>query len=310
MWTKLRTERQANEALRTQFTDARTASLVSAMATPVKANVLPTATAAVVAAAEAPVCKPDAQPAKPVSAAVNSLESSLNLQRELMKDPEYRKLQLAQTRVNMERNYPGLVEELGLSEKEADRLFDLLAENQTALSAESQLLTASATQDQAAMEETMRRRQAIQREQDEAVRAMLGGKYTQWQEYQQTRPARSRVTSLSSQLAQAGSPLTEAQTRSLTTAMIAEQQRQTQEARLMPRTAPVNPADSDARTKMLEENLKRNEENNRRLVEVAAPHMSAKQLATYRAQMEQQNAMLRISMKLQIEQQRLQAQPK
>jgi hypothetical protein len=306
LWTELRKERQANVALQTRFTDARAASLAPAAPAPVMASVAPAPAAT--PTTETPVCKPDTATTRPASATAVSLENSLNLQRELMKDPEYRKLQLAQTRANMARNYPGLVEELGLSEKEADKLFDLLAESQTAMSAETTLLTINGTQDQAAMEEASRRRQVMQREQDEALRAMLGGKYTQWQDYQQTRPARSRVTSLGTQLAQAGVPLTDAQTRSLTTAMIAEQQRQTQEARLMPRTAPVNPADPDARAKMLEENLKRTEDNNRRLVEAAAPHISAKQLAAYRDQMEQQTATSRIVMRMQIEQQRLQSQ--
>jgi hypothetical protein len=313
LWTKLRTERQANEQLRTRITDASIASLAQAKPAVLIASAAPTPTANAAATAEAPVCKPDTPAAKPAqTAVVNSLENSRNLQRELMKDPEYRKLRMAQTRANIERNYAGLVEELGLTDREADGLFDLLAKNQLAMSEESQLLSINGNPDQAAIEEMSRRQMAMQREQEESIRAMLGGKYSQWQEYQQTRPARSRVTTLGSQLAQAGMPLTEAQTRSLTTAMIAEQQRQNQEMRTMARTVPINPADPDARVKMMEENFKRTEENNRRMVEVAAAHMSSKQLATYKEQMDQQLAMNRISLKMQIEQQRLQsqAQPK
>jgi hypothetical protein len=264
--------------------------------------------AMVAATAEPPVCKPDTPATRPAQTSVaNSLENSLNLQRELLKDPEYRKLRLAQTRSSMERNYPGLVEELGLSEKEADTLFNLLAENQIAMSAETQLIV-SGTEDQAAMAERSRRQAALRSEQEEALRSTLGPKYSQWQGYQQTQSARLRVTSLGTQLAQAGLPLTDAQTRSLTTAMIAEQQRQNQEMRTMARAMPANPADPDYRTKAMEESLKRTEENNRRLVDTAAPHMTARQLAAYREQMEQQAAMSRISMKLQIEQQRLQSQ--
>jgi hypothetical protein len=307
LWRELRSERQANVELRTRYTDARTAISAPAMPAPVIANAIPTATTTT--AVEAPVCKPDAAPLKPAqTAAANVLENSRNLQIELMKDPEYRKLRLAQQRLNMERNYPGLVEELGLSDKDADKLFDLLAENQLAMSTDSQQLIGSGTPDQTAMEEMTRRQQARQREQEEALRAMLGGKYSQWQAYQQTRPARSRVMSLGTQLAQAGLPLTDAQTRSLTTAIIAEQQRQAQDARAMTRTAPINPADPDSRVKMMEESLKRTEDNNRRMVEAATPHMSAKQLAAYRDQMEQQTAMSRITMRMQIEQLRLQAQ--
>jgi len=78
--------------------------------------------------------------------------------------------------------------------------------------------------------------------------------------------------------------------------------------RTLARPFPPNPADPDYRTKMLEDQIKRTEENNRRMVEAAAPHLTAKQLTAYREQMEQQAAMNRIQMKLQIEQQRLQSQ--
>jgi hypothetical protein len=307
LWRELRTERQANKELRTQFNAARLPSSAPAIAAPVAANVAPTATAT--AAVEAPVCKSDSPPKPTQTAAANSLQNSLNMQNELMKDPEYRKLRLAQTRLSIERNYSGLAEELGLSDKEADKLFDLLAEHQIATSAELQLLAANGNQDQAALEERSRRQQALRREQEEALRAMLGGKYPQYQDYQQTLPARQRVTSMGSQLAQAGLPLSVAQTKSLTTAMVAEQQRQMQEARTTPPTVPVNPTDPDARAKMMEEMFKRSEDNNRRLVEAAAPHMNAAQLAAYRSQIEQQAAMNRISLKMQIEQQRLQPQP-
>jgi hypothetical protein len=232
----------------------------------------------------------------------------MNMERDLMKDPEYRKLRIAQQRSNMERNYPGLVEALGLSEKEADRLFTLLAENQVAMSAESMLLTANGNPDQAAMEEMSRRQQAMQREQEDSLRAMLGGKYGQWQEYQQTRSSRTRVTSMGSQLAQAGMPLTDAQSRALTTALIAEQQRQRQSPPLMPQTAGLNPNDPDFRVKMMEESMKRSEENNRRMLDAAAPHVSARQLAALREQFDQQASMSRISMRMQMERERLQSQ--
>lgn len=307
LWRDLRTARQANTELRTQLTEARSVALTPAAVAPVVANPEPAAAAATVAASTSSA--PASAPVRPASQSTAAMiENSMNLERDLMKNPEYRKLRLAQTRVNMERNYPGLAEELGLSEKEADRLFDLLAEHQTAMSAESQLIGLNGTQDQAAVQEMIRRQQAMQREQEESIRNMLGGKYSQWQEYQQTRPARSRVTSMGSQLAQAGMPLTEAQTKALTSAMIAEQQRQRQDALLTARSQPINPADPDARARALEETMKRTEENNRRTLEAAAPHLNARQLAALREQNEQQAAMLRISMQMQAERERLQPQ--
>ncbi|MEO8313914.1 MAG: hypothetical protein ABI645_03875 [Pseudomonadota bacterium] len=271
------------------------------------ATATPAPAATATASAEAIACKPETAVPKPAQTAAFSLQESMDRQNELMKDPEYRKLRVAQQRLSIERSYPGLAEALGLSEKEADKLFDLLTESQVAMSAETQLSIVNGTPDQAAMQERMKRQQAMQREQEESVRAMLGSKYTQWQDYQQTRPARSRVTSMNSQLAQAGMPMTDAQTRALTTVMISEQQRQRQEAQTMARPA-GNPTDPDYRAKMMEESLKRTEENNLRTVEAAAPHLSAKQLAALREQMEQQTAMTRISMRMQAEQERLRTQ--
>jgi hypothetical protein len=104
-------------------------------------------------------------------------------------------------------------------------------------------------------------------------------------------------------------PLNEAQTQSLTTAMVADQQRQRQDAQSMARTPPPNPADPDYRAKMQEYTLKRVEDDNRRLLEVAAPHLNARQLAAYREQMEQQSTMNRMSMLMELERARLQPQP-
>jgi hypothetical protein len=231
------------------------------------------------------------------------------MERDLMKDPEYRKLRVAQQRRNAERNFPGLAEALGLSEKEADKLYDLLTEQQVTMSAETQLVVANnGTIDQAAMQESTRKRQVLQREQEEALRAALGSKYTQYQEYQQTRPARMQVTNFGTQLAQAGVPLTDSQSRALTTVMIAEQQRQRQDAQLMARPVALNPSDPDYRAKMLDDQLKRQEENNRRTIEAVSPHMNAKQVAALRDQMEQSAASLRLSMRMQIERERVQAQ--
>jgi hypothetical protein len=312
LWVELRDERVANEQLRTQLSEARSArNVAAAMPVTVAATVAPTPTAT--PATEAPNCKPETPAAKPAQvanvAALSSFQSSQALEKDLMKDPEYRKLRLAQQRANTERNYPGLAEAMGLSEKEADKLYDLLTEQQMAMSAETALVISNnGTVDQAAMQEATRKRQVLQREQEEALRAELGSRYSQYQDYQQTRPARQQVMSMGTQLAQAGVPLTDTQSRALTTAMIAEQQRQRQSAQLTARPVGLNPADPEYRTKMLDDQLRRQEENNRRTIEAVSPHMNAKQVAALREQMEQSAASLRISMRMQIERERVQAQ--
>jgi hypothetical protein len=308
LWRELRTERRANMELRTRFNAARMPSSDPAMPAPVTASVAPTAVAT--ATTEALVCKSESPLQSTQTVAANAVQNPRNRQDELMKNPEYRKLRFAQQRLSVERNHPGLVQELGLSDNEADRLFDLLSANQLAIN-ESQSLIVNGAQDQVGAEEVTRRRHALGREQDEALRVLLGGKYSQYQDYQQSRPARNQVVTIGNQLAQAGLPLTDAQMRSLTAVLRAEQQRRGpgQDSMMAtPEPGRANPVDLDARTKMMEENLKRTEDNNRRTIEAVAPHMSAKQLAVYREQLEQQAAMNRISIKMQIEQQRLQGQ--
>ena len=81
----------------------------------------------------------------------------------------------------------------------------------------------------AANAEMTRSRLALQRQQDEALVALLGTSgFTQSQVYQTTRGARTQAVSMGSQLLQMGLPLTSAQLKPLTTALIAEQQRQRQ----------------------------------------------------------------------------------
>jgi hypothetical protein len=225
----------------------------------------------------------------------------------MLNDPEYRKLRVVQQRSYVELNNPDLAEELGLSDKEAERLFNLLSEIEIAEQVESLALVNNAIPDQATVAETQRRQEAQQRQQDESLRTMLGGKYSLWREYQQTLGDRRRIRSLGQQLAAAGVPLSEIQTRSLTATLISEQQRQRQTARIPAREFP-NPHDPDYRAKMLEQQAKSTEEDNRRIVDAAAPVVSTRQLAVLRDLLQQQADMSGISMRLHLERERLQSQ--
>jgi len=171
-----------------------------------------------------------------------------------------RKLKLAQLRTNIEGFYPGLAQEVGLSKQEADRLFDLLAESQLARMASGSSLAAS------------------DRMLEDSIQALLGGRYTQWQVYQQTLSVRPQVAAMVTQLAQAEKSLSALQIKALTTALIAERQRQLQEGM----------SNQPAPSQMMEESLKRKEENNRRMLEVAANYLNATQLEMLREQMERQ----------------------
>lgn len=306
LWRELRAERQMTADLRTQLDEAKAANR-SSMAAARGVN----AAVAVAAPATGAAGNNDGASAARAPAGVPlNVQNIVNLEQDLMKDPEYRKLRLAQIRSSVERDYPGLAEELGLSEQEAGKLYDLLAQSQLDMTVDSSILGGNGTPDQAAMQQMVQRQQMQRREQETAIRSLLGdGKYGQWQEYQQTRSARQRVVTINTQLAQAGMPLSDSQSRALTTALIGEQQRQRQEQQAMARTLTSgNQNDPGLRAQLQEELLKRNEDNNRRMLDAAAPYMNARQLAALREQMEQQAAMSRISSRMQMERSRMQPQ--
>lgn len=298
LWRELRAERELTAGLRTQLAEAATPASVPASSTPMRETAL--ASAAPTSAAT-PAAKPGAETAPavvtaPINLALNS--------REMLKDPEYRAARLAQARMTLPQNYPGLVEELGLSREEADQLFDLLAENQ--VSTANQLPIGTNGQiDQAAMQEFTRARQEQQAKLNESVAALLGSRYGQWQEYEQTRPARMQVTQVGRTLESVGMPITDAQRRPLTAVYIAEQKRQTQERQSMIREVTRDP---QSQARLQEESIKLQAESNRRILEAAASHLSSEQVDALRQSFEQQQAMSRASSRLMRAQQEAQGQ--
>lgn len=219
----------------------------------------------------------------------------------MLKDPEYRKAMLAQMRMTLPTNYPGLAEELGLSPEQADRLFDLLAENQMELQANSPTVSANGQIDQTQLQELQRIQQELRGKQDAALSAMLGEeRMSRWKEYQQTQSSRLRVQQLGRTLDAMGVPLTSAQMRPLTEAMAAEQTRQRQEMQSMLRELrPNQQPDGQFNARLQDENFKRQADSNRRLVDVAAAHLNPRQLELFRASLDQQLAMSRASSRLQ-----------
>lgn len=240
--------------------------------------------------------------AAPVSAAPNS-GINLNAQNayysegDMMRDPEYRKARLTQARLQLKRNYTDVAEELGLTEREAEQLFDILAERQVGVNVPVSV-GPDGRVDLQAMDEANRARRDAQRRLDESLQALLGpARQPKWQEYQLSLSARSRATSMSSMLASSGHPLTESQLRPLTAALIAEEKyvRDTQG------TSNQRPTNTEAMARMQEESVNRQEESNRRYLEVAAAHMTAKQLALVKEVLEQQIALSRAGARLQRE---------
>jgi hypothetical protein len=294
LWRELRAERELTAELRTQLTDRPMAmSGTAAMAAPAVPEPVTGAPAAMASTGKSEPATAGREPERLAPQAVE-LPRFLLDQQEMMKDPEYRKARLAQTRFNIPQNYPGLAEELGLTPEEADRLFDLLAENQLEMSDVSMLSAVinGVPPDPAVMEDANRRRQEMQRRHDESLTAMLGSnRFSQWQEYQQTRGARQQVVQLSRSLEGIGAPLTPEQSRPLTAAYVAEQKRQREDMqRMLSSQRQSGPGNQE---QMQEERYRFQAESNRRIVDAAKPHLNPQQLDALQASLDQQLAMNR-----------------
>jgi hypothetical protein len=299
LWHELRKERQTSAALRTRMPDLKLASCPPIPQAAPLAAVAPAEAAATaeVAGKKPPVCSADSAltdaeniqvRAAALSAGIASIAPAGSSERDLVKDPAFRQARLTMQRIRVAHSYPGLAEELRLSEQQANRLFELIAANGLSL---SDSLTLNAGTLPAAEQMAAVQRQATQlREGGDGIRAQLGeAGFAQYQEYMKTRPARNQAVTMGSTLAAAGQPLNDSQLRALTTVMIAEQQRETQAAVMLSQnrdpSAPVPRA-----SQSLEAFQNRQEESARRTLEAAAAHLSAAQLKLLQDQLDQQAA--------------------
>lgn len=138
-------------------------------------------------------------------------------QRQLMQDPEYREAMRVQTRGNFARQYPGVIQELGLDSQQADEFFDLLADQQMRANEQMQPiweLDSADPADQAAMQERHRKiaDQAAenQRKSEAEIASRFGqDKLQAWKDYQSTMGVRYELENVRSTLASNGMPLDE-----------------------------------------------------------------------------------------------------
>lgn len=288
LWHELRTQRQLTADLEKQLADAN--SRIQSLSIAAQRGGAQQAAVVAPAAPAAGTASPAPATSAPPSAVNASLQDFRAREKEMMADPEYRKARLAQQRMNTERNYPGLAEELGLSQPESDRLFDMLTESQMKMSEELTALFSGGQPDAAARAEITRKQQAFQREQEEQVAALLGaGRYQQWQDYKETQGGRVQALQMGTQLAQVGQPLSDVQQRGLTAVLVAEQKRMQQQMEPLMRS--LDRSDPQAVMQLQTDLRKREDESNRRILEAAAAHLTARQIASLKQYYETQSAM-------------------
>lgn len=301
LWRELRAERQLTAQLRgdVQQAEERVAAAQAARVAPVGLVAQSTQNDRPNGETRAPAVPPVVVAAAPTAPAALDINTLRLRQQELMQDPEYRRARLSQTRLSLPQNYPGLAEELGLSQAELDRLFDLLAEQQLQMSDVTMSMSTSngVQPDQATSLEASRRLQEMNRAQQDSLRAMLGDDgYGKFQGYQQTRGARQQVIQLGRTLDGMGQSLTPEQSRPLTAAYVAEQQRQQDELRQISRSiAQAGPMSPMEQERFMEERFNLQEQSNRRLVDAARAHLNAQQLQTLQSMLDQQLTMNRAS---------------
>jgi hypothetical protein len=300
LWLGLRTERRLNADLRAQLVEERSAIRPSAPPT----YPAPEPTAPPVATAARNEAAPEGAPEAATGIRIGSAMPPGVLtpsEQNLLADPEYRDALLARTRLSLRSSHPGLIEELGLSGRDADDLFALLAESQLRPTIGLIDGRTIALADPAVIAERGRLQRENQATLNDSLVALLGNeRYAQFQDYQRTRGARSTVATFGHTLAQANQPLTAAQTRTLLSAIATEQQRQQGDAQ-----AATSRSSATTGAQLQEEQLNRQEEGNRRMLGVMAPHLAPQQLETLRTQFESQIALSRASARVRRERDRV-----
>lgn len=208
----------------------------------------------------------------PATAASLIMVPTIEAMRAQMASPEGMARRKETNRMLMRSSNPGVEVALELGPEERDRLLELLAAQQDRSSAifdRSSLAVESEAQRAKLSAELEEHRRTSETE----LQALLGTKYPQWQDYQQTRGAWSQGRDLRAVLEAAGTPFTTAQERALINALAEEQRsfNQTPEAARQPFTTNTP-------------------ERQQRRLDAAAPHLSPQQLQSYREMLERATA--------------------
>lgn len=155
-------------------------------------------------------------PAGPAPEAAATSEPQIGFQtRPNEPSPAMRKMMRAQLRSNNKRLYGDLVAQMGLTEEDANRFYDLLTEQQAANFGQMRGLEP---------DEARAKLQQSRKQTQDAIENLLGAdKVATYKEYQETMSVRAEVDMIARQLEAMEHSLTAEQRKKLVTAMIAEQ---------------------------------------------------------------------------------------
>jgi hypothetical protein len=160
---------------------------------------------------------------------VRMMRASMERQRALLRDPEYREAMRLQQKAMLPTMYPDLAAELELSAEQTDALMSLLADQQVR-AMEHERPFFEGQPDAATLQELARNQQEQQAAMDNEVRDLLGeNTWREWSEYKATMGVRHEVSQMRTTLALNGAPLEDSQVKPLQRALLEAQQRQIQE---------------------------------------------------------------------------------
>ena len=277
LWLDLRDMGTQNKELQAQVTELKSSRLAATMM-PRLPMPAPDATSAPVVAGQpnAPVA-----PGRPVNreAAQRAGGAMRDMVQQTLASPEGQQMVQGILRAMLPQQYPDLGKALNLTPAEEQKLYDLLARQQADAAQGTIGQMAGGRGDPAAMQEMQRKNQERQKANDAELAAMLGSKYPQYQEYQGTLATRQQVNRLQTSLGTGSNALSDAQSKSLISALAAEQARIDQATR--------NSATS-GNQQTAEERQQRATENNNRLISVASSQLNPQQLESYKRQLEQE----------------------
>jgi len=323
LWQELREERAQTQALRTRVEQLEQAQIALAARGPQPTREIASAPISTPTPVEAqPTPAPKAIPAKVEVASATGMVAAIGpderedvrrrrmhdgmeQQRKMLQDPEYRSLMREQHKLGMRRMYADMEMMMGLSKEEADKIRDLLAEQQIRSMEHPPafMSTNSGKPDQAAIREQQRYYQEVQRKNEAEIRAALGSKYSEWQDYQKSMGARSQVMRLRESLSLSDEPLRQDQLKPLVQAIAREQEQLHAQPRTGGWAAYGRGPDMNAQVQMQEEWLARTTQSHERIRNAASSLLTSAQMA----QLEQQQELERRQLELSVRQMRARA---
>jgi hypothetical protein len=227
-------------------------------------------------------------------------------QRQLMQDPEYREAMRLQSRSNLARQYPGVIQELGLDSQQAEEFFNMLADQQMRSTEEMEPLweaDMAEKPDPAAFQERHRKIQQAATENQRKNEAELASRFGQdtlvsWKDYQSTVGQRYQLENMRSTLAAQGLPLSDDASKPMLKALAAAQKAEMDEY-----SAAVSRGAAPALGRMsaqvafenannMEQQIERTKKRNQRTLDAVSSYLSFEQRSALEKEQDAQLKML------------------